>query len=447
MEIHEKFLERMERLLGEAGLRRYLYELEKPSPRAFRLNTKKAQGRDAEDYFNFPLSPVPYAKNAYYFSEEKIGAHPLHHAGLIYVQEPGAMVPVSSVNIEAGWKILDTCAAPGGKSLQAAALLGDGGYIISNEISPARAKIMAGNFERMGEMNYAVTCTDTDTLTRSLPRDFDLVIADAPCSGEGMFRKEEAARTDWSEEYVLVCAERQKEILQNASRAVADGGYLLYSTCTFSTEENEDVVMNFLKDNPDFYLVEPNDNVLPYTMPGSDERMRRFYPHIAPGEGQFSALMKRSGERETVDDTISQATMSLTPEERKITEAFLDDALTGYDKEKLFKFKDYIVYIDPKIPVPREITYSCGVTLGEIKKGIFHPHHQLFSALGNLFRRALDLPLDDKRVNTYLLGETIEARVDNGWIAVKVNGVSLGGGKVVNGQIKNHYPKGLRIKH
>ena len=440
MVLDEKFIDRMTTPLGEEGFESYEKELLLPSPRALRVNPlKKAD-------LPFDTTPVPSCANGYYFSYSGIGAHPLHHAGAIYVQEPAAMVPIASLEIKENFRILDTCASPGGKSTQAAAFL-KSGFIISNEINPARAKVLAGNFERLGLKNAVVTSTDVGTLTKNFSDFFDLVIVDAPCSGEGMFRKEPDALRDWSEENVRMCASRQKEIIENASSAVAGGGYLLYSTCTFAPEENEELVEKFLEGHPEFSLVAPHDRVIPFTVSGiGDDRMRRFYPHIAKGEGQFFALMKKEGsDRE--DFSGKRALLPLTPSERSETEKFLKDTLQSFDPEFLFKFKDNVVYIDPKIPVPERITYSSGVTVGEIKKGYFQPHHNLFSAMGEAFKRKLDMTLDDERLEKYLLGESIFADVENGYVAIFADGVALGGGKAVNGQIKNHYPKGLRTKH
>lgn len=437
-----KFIERMKALLGDEGFQEYEKELERECKRALRINPLKKP-----DTLPFDTEPVPYCENGYYFDLDRIGQHPLHHAGAIYVQEPAAMVPVASIIIKPDFKILDTCASPGGKSTQAASFLSDEGFIISNEISPQRARILSGNFERLGLRGAVVTSTDVETLTRDLEDFFDLVIVDAPCSGEGMFRKEPDALKDWSVENVEMCAQRQRSIIDNASRAVAGGGYLLYSTCTFSREENEDVVWDFLESHPEFTLVSPDPRILPFTVSGiGDERMRRFYPHIAPGEGQFTALMKKNdGERGEFRG--KSALSPLTKEERAECESFLDDTLVSYNKEFLFKFKDNIVYIDPRISVPDRITYSVGVTVGEVKKGYIQPHHSLFSAMGGQFKRKIDLPQDDSRLISYLRGESIFADCDNGYVVITTSGIPVGGGKAVNGQIKNHYPKGLRLLH
>ena len=437
--LKEEFKIRMKNLLGEEGFSEYEKELTKKARRALRINPiKKPRTLD------FETEPIPYCENGFYFECESIGSHPLHHAGAIYVQEPAAMIPVASVDIKPDFKILDTCASPGGKSSQAASFLGENGFIISNEISSSRVKVLSGNLERLGYTNAIVTSTDTKTLTDGFEYFFDLVIVDAPCSGEGMFRKEPDALKDWSVENVRMCAERQKDILQNASRAVKGGGYLLYSTCTFSVEENEEVVNSFLDCNPDFTLVLPNERIIPYTVSGvGNDKMRRFYPHLFSGEGQFVALLKREGDEE-YKCTKSSALKELTKEERKKAEEFLSSTLTDFNRDFLFKFKDNIVYTNPSIPVPDKITYSCSVTVGELKKDYIQPHHQFFTALGNKFKRKIDLSLDDVRLSKYLSGESFEYAIENGYAVILADGVALGGGKAVNGVIKNHYPKGLR---
>ncbi len=444
--LSEVFIDRMKKLLGEEGLKRYLKELEKDSPRAFRVNPLKKKG-DVSSLFSFPISPIEYANDSYYFSYDKIGAHPLHHAGLIYVQEPSAMIPVASLDIKKNWKIFDTCSAPGGKSLQAASFLGDDGFIISNEINTPRARIMSGNFERMGMKNYAVTSAEVGAVAQLFPYYFDLVIVDAPCSGEGMFRKEEVAVKDWSIDNVKMCAERQRGILQSASRALRGGGYLIYSTCTFAPEENEEQVNAFLADNDDFELVYPSERIVPYTVSGiGNDAYRRFYPHNAKGEGQFCAVLKRRGD-EYEECDVKSALKPLDKDEMKCVCEFLDDTLSEYNPDYVRKFKDAVVYINPEIPVPDRLSYSCGVTLGEVRRGYFQPHHHLFSALGELFKRKIDLALDDTRLDAYLKGESFEAECENGWTVVRAEGIALGGGKAVNSTIKNHYPKGLRIQH
>ncbi len=199
---------------------------------------------------------------------EKAGNHPYHHAGLIYVQEPAAMAPAEALDINPNWTVLDMCAAPGGKSSQLKNKLNDSSVLVANEIISSRCKILTGNVERLGLKNTVTTCMDTKKLAKTFPEMFDLIMCDAPCSGEGMMRKEEAAVTEWSVGNVQMCAQRQGEILENAVKLLKNGGYIIYSTCTFSLEENEMTVDMFLNNHPDFEIVKPTDRVIENSVDG-----------------------------------------------------------------------------------------------------------------------------------------------------------------------------------
>ena len=248
-ELPLKYKERMKALLG-AEFENYEKALSEEPVRAFRVNTDKISLEDFQKINIFSSEKIPYVENGFYLNFDKIGNHPYHHAGMIYVQEPGAMAPAECVEIEPDWKILDMCAAPGGKSSQLRNKLDENGVLVSNEIIPSRCKILTGNIERLGLRNTVTTCMDTKKLARTFPQSFDLIMVDAPCSGEGMFRKEEIAIDEWSEENVKMCAERQREILENACLCLKDGGYIVYATCTFSLEENEMTVDSFLHSHP-----------------------------------------------------------------------------------------------------------------------------------------------------------------------------------------------------
>ena len=250
--ISEVFLNRMKNMLGEeyAEFERALSE---EAVKGVRVNTAKVSVEDYLSVTELDLTPLSYTdygfipKNA-----DGIGTTAEHHAGMIYVQDPGAMATVTALDVKRGWRVLDACAAPGGKASQLAALVGDEGFVLANEYVPKRAKIIVGNFERLGLKNAVVTSLDTAKLADMFSAYFDLVLCDAPCSGEGMFRKYDEAVTEWSEENVTLCAERQREILANCAGPVKAGGYLLYSTCTYSKEENEDTVRTFLDSHPEF---------------------------------------------------------------------------------------------------------------------------------------------------------------------------------------------------
>ncbi|MBR5438324.1 MAG: NOL1/NOP2/sun family putative RNA methylase [Clostridia bacterium] len=445
----EKYKERMIRLLGEE-FGDYEKALSETPVRAFRVNTDKISVEDFEKTCSFPRKKIPYSDTGFYFTYDKIGNHPFHHAGMIYVQEPGAMAPAECVKIEPDWTVLDMCAAPGGKSTQLKNKLGEKGVLVSNEIIPSRCKILTGNIERLGLKNVITTCADTEKLTRLFHKDFDLIMVDAPCSGEGMFRKEEIAVSEWSEENVRICAERQKGILDNAVYLLKDGGYIVYATCTFSLEENEMVIDSFLRKYPEFELVEVTSAVKESTCDGiafdgceteSISFCRRFYPHKNKGEGQFMAVLKS-----TVEPSQRKAdTKKSKTKENAVVTDFMNSVLTEYDKNHVIVNGDRVNYFTPDFPVP-EAYFSCGVTVGEIKKNYILPHHQFFMAMGDKFRRKIELEADSPELIKYLHGEEIAADTDNGWAVVTVNGCSIGGAKVVSGKAKNHYPKGLRLK-
>ena len=438
----EKFLERLKNIIGDEETRRYLDSFEKSPSRALRFNPLKSTLSHEENFAPYLTQKLDFKDGAYLFELDRIGTHPYHHAGIFYIQEPSAMVPVTAVKITPDMKILDTCASPGGKSTQAAENL-SGGFLVSNEIVPSRAKTLSGNVERLGFTNVTVTNTDTKTLSEIFPDFFDLVIADAPCSGEGMFRKDSGAIDEWSEDNVLMCAERQREILDNVARCVKVSGKLLYSTCTFSLEENENNVEWFLESHPDFRLCEPSEKSRLASTEGKISNTRRLYPHTSSGEGQFFALFERvSGAKG--DFSKKSALTPLPDSDLKIIREFLEKYLISIPEGKICQFKENAVLVPNDLPVPEKITYSCGVTLGRVEKKVFRPHHHLFSALGHLFRNKIDLTATSPEIEKYLHGETFNTTSPDGWACVTVDCAPLGGVKITGGVAKNHYPKGLR---
>ena len=449
-ELPLEYSERMKTLLGNE-YDEYVEALSNPPVRGFRVNTDKISLEDFEKINVFSNDKIPYVENGYYFEYDKIGNHPYHHAGMIYVQEPGAMAPAECVEIAPDWKILDMCAAPGGKSTQLKNKLGENGILVSNEIIPSRCKILTGNIERLGLRNCVTTCMNTSKLAKTFLKTFDLVMCDAPCSGEGMFRKEDVAIDEWSSENVTMCAERQSEILENAAILVKNGGYIVYATCTFSLEENEMTVDAFLKNHPDFELVGPNEKVVDATCDGirfdgclseNIHFARRFYPHKSKGEGQFMAVLHNT--LEASDNYKSKSTAK--PKTDPIVKAFLDDTLNSYDESHVLNYNGNPVYFTPDFEIPKGTAFCCGVTIGEIKKNYIQPHHQFFMAMGKDFKRKINLDCDSNEIRKYLHGEEFETDCPNGWAVVTVDGCTLGGVKVVNGRAKNHYPKGLRTK-
>lgn len=442
---------RMRELLGD-DFEAYKHSLSEEPVRGFRVNMDKISIEEFEKINIFGSEKIPYVENGFYLDCDKIGNHPYHHAGMIYVQEPGAMAPAECIDIQPDWKILDMCAAPGGKSTQLKNKLGSNGILVSNEIISSRCKILTGNIERLGLKNTVTTCMDTKKLTRIFPCTFDMIMCDAPCSGEGMFRKEQAAIDEWSEENVRMCAERQKEILENAVVLLKNGGYIIYATCTFSLEENEMLIDSFLSEHPDFELFPVNETVRNHTADGicfdgckyeNIHFARRFYPHISKGEGQFMAVLHNT--RENFDSGRNYP-VKKEKTDKTVTD-FLNDVLVDYDKNNVITYNGNPVYFSPDFDIPKGSAFSCGVTIGEVRKNYIQPHHQFFMAMGSLFKRKIELSADSTELKKYLHGEEIDADCENGWAVVTVDGCSVGGAKVVNGRAKNHYPKGLRLKN
>ncbi len=442
-----EFVTRMKDLLCEE-YSAFEQSLNESPVRAFRVNTDKISLEEFEKINIFGKEKIPYTNNGFYLEYDKVGNHPYHKAGLIYVQEPAAMAPAESIDIRPDWHILDMCAAPGGKSTQLKNKLGKYGVLISNEIIPSRCKILTGNIERLGLHNTVTTCMDTSSLAEIFPHTFDMVMCDAPCSGEGMFRKEQEAINDWSIGNITACAKRQKEILDNAARLVKCGGYIVYSTCTFSLEENEMAVDAFLCSHREFEIREVTERVKKCSTDGINfdgcicqnlHFARRFYPHKQRGEGQFVAVLKNTSEPAQKPEEVYKKSCT----EECVFE-FLDDTLENYEKEKVFSKNGTPIYFTD-FDIKNATAFSCGITIGEIRKGYILPHHQFFSSLGARFKRKINLSADSTDLQKYLRGEEISTTLPNGWAAVTVDGYALGGAKVVNGTAKNHYPKGLRI--
>ena len=456
--IPEKFKEKMKKILGDE-YPAFIEALEtKPAVRGMRANLIKTTPKKLTDDGEFKLEALDYVENGFILREDRaMGASPYHHAGMVYMQDPGAMASAAALDIQPDWWVADLCAAPGGKSSQIAERLGNKGFLLSNEYVPKRAKIIVGNFERLGVRNAIVTSLDTAKLAEMYNGVFDLVIVDAPCSGEGMFRKSEDALTDWSEENVTASAKRQSEILENAKTLVKGGGYLLYSTCTYSPEENEENVDNFIARNPDFKLVKVKDALVNRTRPAISafckcaENMghaRRFYPHVSDGEGQFLALMQRDINADVKQRILyKDEAKPLSKQESAIVSSFFKESLLRVPDGRVVKVGENIVLVSHDCPIPKGSVFMSGVLIGEIKGSTLVPHHQFFSAYGELFKNKIYLTRADKRVTKYLAGEEIEDTMRvKGWCVLFFEGAALGGGKASDGRIKNHYPKGLRTR-
>ena len=469
----EKFKERMIKMLGDEA-EKLFFEIENGSAvRSFRVNEIKCPSGELPDG-RIDGKRADFPPECLYTEEQHPGSLACHHSGQIYMQDPSAMATIHAVTVQKGAKVLDSCSAPGGKTTQLAALAGDEGIVVANEYDTKRCRILQSNVERLGCRNTVILNHDTKVLAQVYRGYFDVVLCDAPCSGEGMFRKNELAISDWSEEKVSGCAEMQREILSNVQKCVAPGGYLIYSTCTFSLDENEYNVDWFLREYPDFSLCRVNSDLEKATSSGisfdgaiADMTLcRRFYPHVSKGEGQFIALLKKNCSAEDVCTVAADSkkrkakkggdspkSKPLRDEIDALAEAkkFIEENLTEIPSKKLM-YAGGKVYLAPEAPLPSFSVFVAGVCVGELERGRFTPHHQLFSAYGNAFKRKILLSADDLRAEAYLHGLEISAdgmicengAKSSGFAAVIIDGASVGGGKVSGGVCKNHYPKGLR---
>ena len=426
----EAFLSRMRAQLGETEFIAYRIAMEEKPKRALRVNLLKTTAEDFLSQADVSLTPTGISQESFFFEDDvAIGRHPLHAAGLCYVQEPAAQTPAQLTGAGAGMTVLDLCAAPGGKTTQLAAMMHNTGLLVANEPVRSRAEVLAGNIERLGVRNALVICMRPDALAAALSACFDVVLVDAPCSGEGMFRKDETAIREWSEEHVLSCAARQEQILYSAALLLKPGGRLVYSTCTFSREENEGAIERFLSAHPDFSLLVS----------------RRMYPHSSVGEGQFMASLARA---ETGAPAASSALSEPACERIPVFEAFWRETFT-IEQPAAMQLPDGRVMIPPAL-LPRDLKslhiVRAGVLAGELKNGRFTPDHALALAYpASAFRATV--PLEAEALTRFLAGETVACNPAlSGWCPATVLGHPVGWGKAVDGVLKNHIPKGLRIR-
>lgn len=442
-QLPEAFLRRMHRQLGDPGYADYLSAMERTRPRALRVNTLKTDVAAFLSLADAALSPDEIVPEGFFVPEDfPVGTNPLHAAGLFYMQEPSAQFPAALLCAKPHETVLDLCAAPGGKTGQLAAGMQNTGLLIANEIVPQRAGVLSGTLERLGVQNAVVTNMRPDALCPLLSGSCDAVLVDAPCSGEGMFRKEPQAVCDWSEAHVRASAERQRRILESASVCVKPGGRLVYSTCTFSPEENEETVAWFLAAHPAF----------------SCAAQKRFYPHTSTGEGQFAALLLRddSPVPAAIEKTQSggrrvpsRKGKPINPATDAAPDRFFKETMTVRPGATPLFLPDGRVFLQPE-RVPDALSemrvLSCGVLAGELRGERFRPAHALFLAYpGDTFLTALTL--DGAALFAFLAGETVLCDPSlTGYAAVCVHGHPLGFGKCDRGTLKNHLPKGLRLR-
>ena len=425
----QAFLQRIQAQLGNE-YEDFLQSLERPRAVALRFNPLKG----AQPQLPFVGDNVPWEPQGYYYDPAaRPGLHPYHEAGVYYLQEASAMSAVAMLDPQPGERVCDLCAAPGGKTTQIAGRMAGEGFLLCNEYSPKRAKILSQNIERLGVSNALVTNETVDRLAQKLPGFFDRVLIDAPCSGEGMFRKEADAVTDWSQETVEMCAQRQAGILDAGATLLRPGGRLVYSTCTFAPEENEQAVTGFLARNPDFSL----ENVAaPWFTPAGVGQFR-LWPHKLLGEGHFVAVLRKTGDEEVQG--------SICPGEKLPKEwmQFSKELGILLPEGKAISFGPTLYWAPPQMPELKGLkVLRPGLQLGEVKKDRFEPAHALALWLREC-RNTVSLAADSPQIKAYLHGEVLPAE-SKGWCLVQVDGYSIGWGKGDGKMLKNHYPKGLR---
>lgn len=438
MELPQSFLDRMKAMLGKE-YEAFLACMDRPAKKGIRLNSLKCNWDILEKSLSCKLSPTPFSPLCRYGEGlEKPGLLPAHHAGMFYSQEPSASSAVTALDPQPGEKILDLCAAPGGKSTQIAGLLQGRGLLWANEIVKSRAMILLSNLERMGAQNVVISSCYPQKLCEALRGYFDRVLVDAPCSGEGMFRRDPAAVGEWTPESPAACAQRQQAILDSAALAVREGGILVYSTCTFSTEENEGTVQAFLEHHPEF---EPVPIEAEFGRPALDgSSARRIFP-MDGGEGHFVAKLRRTGENPC---RVKAASFSAL-REKKQAEEFFESLFFGPCPQRLASFGEKLLLLPEELPALGGLgVLRAGVELGEQRGKRIEPAHGLFmSRKKEECRRGLNFPSDSPTLAAFLRGEEIDCE-ETGYTAVCINGVVTGFGKASGGRLKNRYPKGLR---
>ena len=468
-DLPQSFLDSMKEILGE-DYEAFLAGFDGQRQYGLRVNTLKMNLEEFERIAPFHLKKVPWISIGYFYEAEDAPAkHPVYSAGLYYLQEPSAMTPASRLKVQPGERVLDLCAAPGGKATELGAALQGEGLLVANDINTARARALLRNLELFGISNSFVTNEPPHVLAERFPEFFHKIMVDAPCSGEGMFRKNPAVVDSWQEKGPEYFSKLQREIIVQAADMLLPGGMMFYSTCTFSPLENEKTITHLLKERPDMEVIPMEDyegfaeGLTSYRGEVFDESCklcRRIWPHKMSGEGHFMALLhKKSGTQQQVQQTVSQSSIwwekckGLNKEQKAAAEDFFSHVNIAYDGKRIDVRGDNLYYLPaPKYDGRGLHFLRNGLFMGEFKKKRFEPSQPFALALhAQDFDQVLDFPADDERLSRYLRGETLDVsdliageKKRKGWQLVMVAGHPLGFGKLVNNNLKNKYPAGWR---
>ena len=468
-DLPQSFLDSMKEILGE-DYEAFLAGFDGQRQYGLRVNTLKMNLEEFERIAPFHLKKVPWISNGYFYEAEDVPAkHPFYSAGLYYLQEPSAMTPASRLKVQPGERVLDLCAAPGGKATELGAALQGEGLLVANDINTARARALLRNLELFGISNSFVTNEPPHVLAERFPEFFHKIMVDAPCSGEGMFRKNPAVVDSWQEKGPEYFSKLQREIIVQAADMLLPGGMMFYSTCTFSPLENEKTITHLLKERPDMEVIPMEDyegfaeGLTSYRGEVFDESCklcRRIWPHKMSGEGHFMALLhKKNGTPQQVQQTVSQSSIwwkkckGLNKEQKAAAEDFFSHVNIAYDEKRIDVRGDNLYYLPAPQYDGRGLHFlRNGLFMGEFKKKRFEPSQPFALALhAQDFDQVLDFSADDERLSRYLRGETLDVsdliageKKRKGWQLVMVAGHPLGFGKLVNNNLKNKYPAGWR---
>lgn len=447
MNLPIEFTNKMKTML-EDEFPQFIESYNTPHYSALRLNPLK----NTQHIIPLLESPVKWAKNGFYFNSEKtqLGKLPYHNMGLYYIQEPSAMLPAEVIDAKNNETILDLCASPGGKSTQIATGLKNAGLLISNEIVPKRANILKDNISRLGITNTIVLNETPENISRHFDRYFDKILVDAPCSGEGMFRKNPEVVNEWNENNVKMCATRQLNILNTIKNCLKNNGILVYSTCTFSPEENEQIIEQFLLENPDFSLVEIDNKYFSRGLVKNTKtnfkdivKTVRIFPHKTNGEGHFVAKLQKNSDTEEFSTKLQKS--SINKKSLQLWKSFESKFLKTPIKGTFLQFGENIYNVPDNCPsLDRlKVVYS-GLYLGSIQNNRFIPSHELALSLSpETFIQSIEI--NESELEEYIHGNTLSTDLNiSDWTLITYQNNPVGWGKTTNNTVKNHYPKYLR---